>query len=231
MDIPLSLEELEALRKISTPTIANAIETFNVRPRNEGFMDSSIRCLFPELGTMVGYAVTARIEAEQPAAEGHRVPVFEWWESVLKTPAPRVLVMQDLDRQPIGAFWGEVMANVHRALDCAGVVTDGGVRDLDEVRALGFHFFAAHVLVSHAYIHLVDVGAPVKVGGLVVRPGDLIHADKHGVITIPFEIAKDIAETVERLERGEREVIEYCQSKEFTFEGFKKLWRKFRPYS
>lgn len=231
MNDVLSTAELEALRTLSSPTIANAIETFNLKPRNEGFTDSSIRCLFPDLGVMVGYAVTAKIEAEQPAAEGHRVPIARWWDAIEKTPAPRVLVMQDLDKRPIGAFWGEVQANVHKAMGCVGVVTDGGVRDLDEVRALGFHFFAAHILVSHSYVHLVDVGGPVKVGGLVVKPGSLIHADKHGAIMIPSEIARDLVEAAEKLGKEEREIIRYCQSEAFTFEGFKELWRKFRPYS
>lgn len=231
MNVVLSTAELEALKTLSSPTVANAIETFNVKPRNQGFMDSSIRCLFPDLGVMVGYAVTAKIEANRPAVEGHRVPMARWWEVIEEIHAPRVLVMQDLDTHPTGAFWGEVMANVHKALGCVGVVTNGGARDLEEVKALGFHVFAAHILVSHAYIHLVEVGGDVKVGGLVVKPGDLLHADRHGVITIPLEIARDLVKAAEKLEKEEREIIEYCQSPEFTFEGFKELWRRLRPYS
>lgn len=221
--------DLEPLRQISSPTLANAIETFNVRPRSAGFMSGAIVCRFPELGVMVGHAVTALIRAEQAPVEGHRADVFAWWEHVLSTPAPRVVVMQDLDDPPgLGAFWGEVQANVHRALGCVGVVTDGGVRDLPEVEALGFHFFSAHVSVSHAYVHLVDFGLPVKVGGLTVRPGDLIHADRHGVLTVPPELVSQLPEAAARLEARERKMIQACQAEGVSIEALKAAWRDFR---
>ncbi len=221
---------IDALRKISSPTVANAIETFNVRPRNQGFMSSEIRCLFPELGPLVGYAVTALIRAEPQPQEGHRASTFAWWDHVLSIPAPRVIVVHDLDDPPgQGAQWGEVQANIHRALGCAGVVTDGSVRDLDDVRALGFQFAAAHVSVSHAYVHMVDFGLPVKVGGLWVRPGDLVHADQHGVVTIPPEIAGQIPAAVARVEADERRIIELCRSRDFSVERLKELYRQVRP--
>ena len=167
---------IDALRKISSPSLANAIETFNVQPRSQGFMSSEIRTLFPELGPLVGHAVTAVIRAEPAPLHGHRASTFAWWDYVLSIPAPRVVVVHDLDEpRGQGAQWGEVQANIHKALGCAGVITDGSVRDLDEVRALGFQFAAAHVSVSHAYIHMVDFGLPVKVGGLWIRPGELLH--------------------------------------------------------
>lgn len=221
---------IDALRKLSSPTVANAIETFDVRPRNQGFMSSEIRCLFPELGPLVGYAVTAVIRAEARPEEGHRASTFAWWDYVLSIPAPRVVVVHDLDEpRGQGAQWGEVQASIHKALGVAGVVTDGSVRDLDEVRAMGFQFAAAHVSVSHAYVHLVDFGLPVKVGGLWVRPGDLIHGDQHGVLTIPPEIAPRVPEAAARVEQDERTIIGYCRSPEFTVEGLKALYRRVRP--
>lgn len=221
---------IDALRKLSSPTVANAIETFQVRPRNQGFMAPEIRCLFPELGPLVGYAVTALIRAEPEPLPGHRASTFAWWDYVLTLPAPRVVVVHDLDDpRGQGAQWGEVQANIHKALGCVGVVTDGSVRDLDEVRALGFQFAAAHVSVSHAYVHLVDFGLPVKVGGLWVRPGDLIHADQHGVVTIPREVADRVAEAAARLEADERAIIELCRSPEFSVERLKELYRRVRP--
>lgn len=107
-----------------------------------------------------------------------------------------------------------------------GVVTNGGVRDLDEVHELGFHFFAAQVIPSHAYDHLVDVGSPVKVGGLVVNPGDLIHADKHGVVVIPGEVASELAEAARRVEESERGLINLCKSPDFTVEKLKDALKK-----
>ena len=221
---------IEALRKISSPSVANTIETFNVRPRSQGFMSSEIRTLFPDLGPLVGYAVTAVIRAEPAPREGHRASTFGWWDYVLSIPAPRVVVVHDLDDpRGQGAQWGEVQANIHRALGCVGTVTDGSVRDLDEVRALGFQFAAAHVSVSHAYVHMVDFGLPVKVGGLWVQPGDLIHADQHGVVTIPADIAARIPEAVAKVGADERRIIQLCQSRDFSAERLKELYREVRP--
>lgn len=222
MAVQLSPEELEALRKITTPTVSNAIETFDVRPRNEGFMDSSVRCILPELGTMVGYACTATIRAREQEAS---LPPWDMWEAVRQVPEPRVVVIQDLDApQPVGSFWGEVNGNTYKALGCVATVTNGGVRDLDEVREMGFHFFASCVLVSHAYVHLVDIGVPVQVGGITVRPGDLIHGDQHGVLVIPPEIARDIPKAAAEVERRERRIIALCQSPDFSPEKLRELY-------
>lgn len=229
MAVSLTPEELGALRRYSSPSIANAIETFNTVPRNEGFMGPEIRGLFPELGPMVGYAVTAMIRADLEPDRSQRVPVQEWWDYILTLPAPRVLVMQDLDNpRPVGAYWGEVQANLHRALGCVGTISDGGVRDLDEVRRLGFHFFAPHVLVSHAYVHLVRIGVPVRVGGLVVRPGDLLHGDQHGVVRVPDELAREAPAAAARVEATEREIIACSQSPDFTVDRLKDTWKKLR---
>ncbi len=213
---------LDELRKISSPTIANAIETFNVRPRSAGFVASEIVCRFPKLGVMVGYAATALIRAEPGPVEGHRAPEFAWWDHVAASPGPRVVVMHDLDEpRGQGAYWGEVQANIHKALGCVGTVTDGTVRDLPEAEALGFHFFSAHVSVSHAYIHMVDFGLPVKVSGLWIRPGDLLHGDQHGVVVIPPEIAPQIPEAAARIEARERKMIAACRKPGVTLDELK----------
>jgi regulator of RNase E activity RraA len=221
---------IDALKKISSPSVANAIETFNVRPRDQGNMSSAIRTLFPELGPLVGYAVPCVIRAEPQPLQGHRASTYGWWDYVLTIPAPRVIVVHDLDDpRGQGAQWGEVQANIHKALGCVGVVTDGSVRDLDEVKALGFQFAAAHVSVSHAYVHMVDFGLPVKVGGLWVKPGDLIHADHHGAVTVPIDIAAKIPEAVGKVEADERQIIGVCQSRDFTVDKLKDLYKKIRP--
>ena len=225
MKAPLTDDELEAIRRITTPTIANAIETFNVRLRNEGFMDSTIRCIFPELGAMAGYAATAKITARERSEKA--VPPSELWEAIEKLPRPRVVVIEDLDYpRPVGSYWGEVNGSIYQGLGCAGAVTNGGVRDLDEVRATGFHFFASCVLVSHAYVHLVEVGSPVTVGGLTVRTGDLLHGDQHGVISIPPEIARELPKAAEEVERRERPIIEFARSPEFSAEGLRRMFER-----
>jgi regulator of RNase E activity RraA len=228
--VPLTTPEIEALKKITSPSVANAIETFKVRPREQGNLSSDIRALFPEMAPMVGYAVPCVIRAEQGPIEGHRASTYGWWDYVQTIPAPRVIVVHDLDDpRGQGAQWGEVQANIHKALGCVGVVTDGSVRDLDEVRALGFQFCAAHVSVSHANVHMVDFGIPIKVGGVLIKPGDLLHGDKHGVCTIPHEIAARIPEAIAKVEADEREIISVCQGPGFTADKLKELFKRIRP--
>ncbi|HEY4028210.1 MAG TPA: RraA family protein [Candidatus Dormibacteraeota bacterium] len=207
-------EVLDALRRYDSPTLANAIETFDVRPRDEGFASMEIRCLFPELGVMVGYAATATIRARgRGDGDSDHSPL---WALVRSQPGPRVVVVQDHDDPPgHGALWGEVQSSIYKALGCVGTVTDGCVRDLKEVREMGFHFFARGPGVSHAYVRLESIGEPVRVGGLTVRPGDLVHADQHGVLLIPHEIAAELPAAADRIIEREQEFIRWVRSAEF----------------
>jgi regulator of RNase E activity RraA len=228
--VPLAPDQLAALRTLSSPTVANAIETFRVRAREAGILSSEIRALFPELGPIVGYAATAVIRAERPPAEGHRASTFAWWDYLQTMPSPRIVVIHDLDEpRGQGAFWGEVQATIHMALGCVGAVTDGSVRDLDEVRALGFQLCAAHVSVSHANVHLVDFGLPVKVGGVWIAPGDLLHADQHGAVVIPPEVADRIPEAAERVAADEQRIIQVCRGGGFSLERLKAVYKAVRP--
>ncbi len=223
----LSSDQLEGLRKFSTPTISNAIEMFDARPRNEGFVGPDVRCLFPALGRMVGYAFTAAISADLPAKGSRVIQRSEYWQASSAVPAPRIAVIQDLDNPPgRGSFWGEVNSNIHKALGFIGTVTNGGARDLDEMESLGFFTFAGQVSVSHSYVHLVDFGAPVRVGGTVIAPGDLLHGDRHGVVVIPAGIAVSLARTAEEVESAERELIRYCQTPGFTLEGLRTAYAR-----
>jgi len=223
---PLDRAVLDELQAFSAPSLSNGIETFDVRPRNEGFADPTVRCMFPELGSRIGYAATATIRA---AAEGDRIPPSDLWEHVLAIPDPRIVVVQDLDDPPgVGSYWGEVNGSIFTALGCVAVVTNGAVRDLTEMRAIGLQAFAGCVAVSHAYNHLVSVGEPVNVGGLEVRPGDLLHGDQHGVLAIPKEIAGELAAATRLVEEQERGIIEFCRSPEFSVDGLRARTRQVR---
>lgn len=219
----LSEEHLESLRRLSTPTVSNAVELFNVRQRNEGFMSPEIRCLFPDFDVMVGYAVTARYAArEEPAKPGSR---YEFWKYILQFPEPRVVVMEDLDRPVgVGAYFGEVQTTIHKRLGCAGVITNGHVRDLDEVHSMGFHYFAAGVCVSHAYVHLVDFGARVTIGGLTINSGDIMHGDKHGVMVVPSETAAEITSAAAKVAERERRIMDCCAAEDFSLEKLKQTY-------
>jgi 4-hydroxy-4-methyl-2-oxoglutarate aldolase len=226
---PLDPAVLNRLRAYNTPTVSNAIEVFDVRPRNEGFMRPEIRCIFPSMGVMLGYAVTLKIQSVNPGAKGATVYPNEHWKDIMKVPAPRVIVVEDLDEPSgLGSLWGEVNANMHKAMGCVGCVTNGSVRDLDEVEPMGFHFFASHVAVSHAYVHMVEVGSPVRIGGLTVRPGDLLHGDRHGVTNIPLDLAAKIPEGVRIVDAMERQLINYSQSPEFTVDGLIALFNRLK---
>jgi 4-hydroxy-4-methyl-2-oxoglutarate aldolase len=144
---------------------------------------------------------------------------IDWWEYALTIPEPRVMVLQDVDHQPgIGAFVGEIHAQIGLALNFVGCVTNGAVRDLPAVEKAGFHLFAGSVAVSHSYAHIVDFGEPVGIGGFRIRPSHLVHGDRHGVHTIPLEIAHEIPKVAAALLAEERDLIEFCRAPGFSLE-------------
>jgi regulator of RNase E activity RraA len=226
----LTPAEAEYLKLWDAPTIANALEREKVRSAAAGFMDHGIRPIFPELGAMVGYAATATIKASEPRKEGDAyVDRFEYYEYIQSIPAPRVMVIHDLDApRPVGSFWGEVHGNLHRALGCIGVITDGGVRDLPWLRMLRFHCFTPAVLVSHVHVHLVDFGKPVSIGGHTVRSGDLLFGDEHGVIDVPHSHAKRIGKLCHDVYMSERPAIDFYKSADFSIEKLREFFNKRR---
>ena len=218
--LPLSAELLDSLRHLDAGTVANAIETFHERLRNEGFGNGSVRCLFPQLGTMLGYAATVKIRGSAPPTAS--VPFSDrtdWWDYINSLPSPRVLVVQDVGTKVgLGSLLGSVHVNILHALDCVGAVTNGSVRDLPAAPDLGFQLFSGNVSVSHAYVHIIEFGAPVEVAGLKVHSGDLIHGDQHGIQIIPLEVAAQVPEAAARIQERERALIAICQSPEFSLE-------------
>ena len=220
---PLTAEQMAFLRTVSSPTIANAIEQFDVRPRGEGFTTIGIKCIFPGRGVMLGYACTAMIMSDQPAAPTRLVSRTKYWEYTLKAQSPKVTVIQDLAVEPLGAYIGEVNSHIHKVLGSIGILTNGSVRDIPEMEPLGMHLFARDLTVSHAYAHLEDFNRPVTVFGMRVNPGDLIHADEHGAVVIPHEIASAVAERGKQVEKAERVIIDLCRGDRFSIAELDKL--------
>lgn len=211
--------DLSILTRYNTPTIANAIELFDVRPRNRGFLRPGLQCLDPGLPPVAGFAATCLISSEEPDSLGRRES-FDYWEHIENVQGPRIAVVRDLDPRPAsGCFWGEVNASVHKALGCVGTVTDSGIRDIDEMRKIGFQALYSHLCVSHSYVHVVDFGKPVTMYGATIHPGDLLQMDAHGVLIVPVEILGDLEAAVLEVERRERPVITYAQSGNATREG------------
>lgn len=224
-DQALKPDHIAALQELDSCMVSNAIETFGVRLRNTGFADSSIRCMFKDLPPMVGYAVTARLRSEDPPIGGGSYhDRTDWWNNILRIPAPRVVVLEDMDKRPgLGAFIGDVHASILKALGCAGYVTNGAVRELPAVRKTGMHLFAGDVAVSHAYAHIFDFEATVTIGGMLVHCGDLLHGDRHGVITVPKEIAPELPAAAARLRGIEERIIGVCESDHFSLEKLREV--------
>ncbi len=213
-------ETLEAIRQFDTCTIANAIERFRVRLRNEGFTRPGLRCVTGGTPRILGYAATCRVRSADPPMSGNAyVDRTDWWETIGSLPARRIAVLQDLDAADSGASTiGEVHAAILKAFRCEGVVTNGAVRDIPGVCRMQFPMFAPAVSVSHSYMHIVDFGAPVEIFGLLVQPGDLLFADIHGVVSIPISIAARIPGVAAEIRAQEQNIVGLCQSPDFSLE-------------
>ncbi|HLI86789.1 MAG TPA: RraA family protein [Bryobacteraceae bacterium] len=213
-------DTLETLCRFDTCTISNAIERLKVRLRNEGFIHGTVTCRFPDLPPVLGYAVTGRIRSSTAPSRGKcYYENIDFWRYVETVPPPRIIALQDCDHVVgLGALFGEVHARICRALRCVACVTNGAVRDLPAVEAVGLQLFSGSVSVTHAYAHVVDFGDAVELGGLRIAPGDLLHGDVHGVHSIPVEIASRLPAVAQQLENSEEELFRLCSRKDFSVE-------------
>ncbi|MGA2596511.1 MAG: RraA family protein [Bryobacteraceae bacterium] len=217
-DQQVSAEFLEFLGRTDTCTVSNAIERFNVRMRNEGFIHDVTHCVFPDLPPVAGYAVTGRIRTSAPPIADlcyyHRL---DWWRHVAALPAPKIIVIADVDRIPgTGALLGEIHVRIARALGCVACVTNGTVRDIEGIRSAEFQCFASGTSVSHSYAHIIEFGEPVDIGGLTISTGDLLHGDRHGVLKVPYGVVDGLPAEVAHIQNREAELIRFCQSPEFS---------------
>ncbi len=179
---------------------------------------------------MAGYAATARLRSSNPRMESNKSYDYydrtDWWNEILTIPAPRVVVIEDVDNPPgLGAFVGEVHANILLALGCVGIVTNGAVRDLPDIRLTEFQMFAGNVSVSHAYAHIFDFGGTVEVGGLKIHPGDLIQGDRHGVQTVPLEIADRVPAAAREIRQRRQDLVGLRRSADFTLKKLRQAIR------
>ena len=217
---------IDKLSQISTPIIYDAIEKFNLRSRCEGYTDCSIKAMSPQMGPVCGYACTGKITGALPPCPTERViPSKEVWRYVYNSSKPSIMIVQDLDEDPKRACaWGDYAAAIFYAMGCRGAITNGFVRDVEAVEKIGFKMFARSEIVGHGYIRYTEIDAPVRVGGLIIKPGQLLHADRHGVVIIPQDI--DLVELLDKANlclKNEGLVISYCNSSEFTLDGLFKI--------
>jgi 4-hydroxy-4-methyl-2-oxoglutarate aldolase len=212
---------LETLARYDSPTIANIIELFDVRPRNEGYMNSSITARYPRLPPVLGYATTATFRSayptDQPDAYLRLAEHVGRIEEEL--PAPRIVVFQDLDIPPASATIGEIMATAYKRFGCVGFITNGSIRDIPQIEAMRFPVFSNSIVVSHGYSRIEEIHIPVQVGGLLVKPGDLLHADANGIVLIPHDLAEKTASACEAFVAVERIYLDYLVRKDATPAG------------
>jgi regulator of RNase E activity RraA len=203
--------QLEFLRSIDTPTVCNLVEVVAPERRGFGYTVKHLHCPFPELPSIVGFAKTVTFKARDavPLGEANYMQKrLDYLDYVAGEPRPSIMVMEDLDGEHVGygAFWGEVQSNIHKALGCLGVVTNGSIRDVPMI-APGFQMLAGSIVPSHAYVHVVDVGIDVTVHGMAVKSGDLVHADRHGAIVVPVDKIDAMQAALDVLAAREAKII------------------------
>lgn len=207
--MPITPQVLAKLASFDTPTICNVIELFAIRPYTSGFMDARIKACFPEMPPVVGFAATATFRSSAPPPPG--MDVYDNIEKQVErfgelSGAP-VVVFQDLDDPAVSATFGEIMCTTYQSFGSVGLITSGAGRDLDQVRRIGYPVFTGGTICAHGYCHTPDVHVPIRVGGVIVIPDDLIHADVNGVTTIPKEIAAEVAEVGDAYVAAEMVII------------------------
>jgi regulator of RNase E activity RraA len=222
----LSDSQFEFLRSIDTPTVCNLIEIVAPERRGAGYTVQHLHCPFPELPPMVGYAKTVTIKAKDAVSgPSYMQKRLEYLDYVAAAPRPSVVVIEDLD-DPVGygAFWGEVQTNVHQALGCLGTITNGSIRDIPAI-APGFQMLAGSLAPSHAYVHVVDFGVPVKIHGMATNGGDLIHSDRHGAVIVPVDKIDAMKTAADGLAKQEARIIAAARAPGATVESIKAAFK------
>ena len=213
-------ELIESLQRFDTCTLLNAIETFGIRLRNEGYARPGLQWLSSSTQRMIGFASTLCVRSADPPMRGQSYSErTDWWQAVADSAGPRVAVIHDVDEVAgIGSVAGEVHAAILQRLGCVGLITNGSVRDIEAIDRLGFAVCAKTVSPSHAYEHTVYFDKQVEILGLIVNPGDLIVADRSGVVQIPMDIAPQLPAIAAELEAHDRKIVDLCKSDEFSLE-------------
>jgi regulator of RNase E activity RraA len=209
----LSENQFAFLRSIDTPTVCNLIEIVAPERRGGGYTVVHLHCPFPDLPPMVGFAKTVTMRARDAVSgASYMAKRMDYLDYVAAEPRPSVVVIEDKDEPAgYGAFWGEVQTNVHKALGCLGTVTNGSIRDIAQV-AEGFQMLAGSIGPSHAYVHVEEFGIPVRIHGMDVKSGDLIHADRHGAVIVPPDKADALQAALDGLMKQEARIIAAAKS-------------------
>ncbi len=212
---------IDQLKKYDTPTICNVLELFPNQIRTSGYTDKRLQACYPKLPPMVGYAFTASFRSASPPRQGDVYSGLqqqvEWME---KNKGPHVIVFQDLDEPSVAATFGEIMCTTYQKFGAVGLITSGTGRDLDQVEALQFPCFTQGTICSHGYCQIIDIQIPVRVAGLTIHPGDLLHGDRNGVARIPIEQIEDVVLGCQEYMAAEGIVLDYLRQGKVTASGY-----------
>ena len=229
--MPNPADLFETLKKFDTPTICNALEIIDPAARLSGFTRKPLVSPFHDQKSFIGFARTATIRATHPnelAGDAARQQRLDYYEYIASGgPTPSITIIQDLDGPDtgFGCFWGEVQSNVHKGLGSVGVVTDGGIRDIPDW-APGFAALAGSIVPSHAHVHLAGFGQTVRVAGMVVQSGDIVHADQHGAVVIPEAAIEKVPAACDLLARKEAVILDLAKAPGFSIEKLREAMAK-----
>jgi regulator of RNase E activity RraA len=218
---------VDELLQFSTPSVLNGLKRLGLHPSQLESLDRfAVHCTSPALGRRVGFAATRKVatSTDGPARSGSS-PSRRADEHILTVPEPRILVAENVGdwRGPV-CIWGEVTANLYTAMGCTGGVTNGPVRDIDEMEQAGFQTFASGPGVGGGFVEVLEAGEPVEIGGVTISSADLLHADRHGVVKVPLELAPALPDAIRAVEAMERRVVGVCRSPEFSLDAFTAAW-------
>jgi 4-hydroxy-4-methyl-2-oxoglutarate aldolase len=226
---PAQMAWIDYLKSVDSPTLSNAIELLKIRPRREGFAPIQIRALFPEFGRMCGFAVTAQVETVTQMEPFNVEGFVQLYRAIEQSPKPAVVAVQEIGGFPdYAAHCGEVMASMMTRVGAIGLISDCAVRDMAEVRALRFHYFARGMVASHASFRVVRVGVPVQILGMAISPGDLLHGDENGLLSIPAGLEDKLPGLVDAIRSRERALIDFVRSDQCSAERLLEYLTKMR---
>lgn len=221
---------LDLLKSVDTPTVCNAIEVAQGRRGFDRFTRGTVLCTEPEAGAFVGYARTASLSAIAPPTEAPdviRARRMDYYRYMSESPKPAIAVVEDMDYpNAIGAYWGEVNTTIHKGFGLSGTLTNGVMRDLGDVPK-GYPVIAGSIGPSHGFVHIRTIGQPVRVFGLIVAEGDLVHADRHGALVVPEDVIPKLADAIRRLQETEKLVLDPARAENFDFAAFEAAWTAF----
>lgn len=225
----MNTDLLALLRSVDTPTVCNAIEVAQGKRGFNDFTRGTMLASDPK-GVMVGYAVTAQIAALAPPSEDAatiRARRMAYYKAMAEAAKPSVVVVEDLDYPNcIGAFWGEVNTTIHKGFGMSGALTNGVMRDLGDL-APDFPVVAGSIGPSHGFVHVRSVNQPIRIMGMDVRPGDLVHADRHGAVVIPPDVVAQLQAAILKMQSTEKLVLDPARAEGFDFAAFEAAWAAF----